>query len=317
VTMRATDVLTVGEALASMRSAGPLLPGVSLSCSPVGAELNVAIGLARLGHRASWVGRVGDDPFGGLAVRALRAEGVDVTGVVVDPSSTTATMAVLDRSPLPPEVVYHRTASAGSRLCPDDVLPPLEARPRLLHVTGITPALSPSAADAVTAAVARATDLGIPVSLDVNFRGRLWTRERATAAMAPLAARATLVVASEDELPLVAHGDTTAARASALLELGVASVVVKLGRRGAEAYGAAGHLTQPAFPVTEVDSIGAGDAFTAGYLSAYLDGLPEQQRLDRGCRAGAFAVSGRGDWERSPDRRELGLLADGSEEATR
>jgi 2-dehydro-3-deoxygluconokinase len=312
----AVDVLTFGEALASLRSTGPLVPGSTLSVSPVGAELNVAIGLARLGHRAQWIGRVGDDVLGELAVRALRAEGVR-TAALVDPSRLTASMVVVDRRPLALEVLYYRADSAGSQVAPDDVLPAIERRPRLLHVTGVTPALSATAAAAVEAAVRRAEELGIPISLDVNHRAKLWSAQRASDVLTPLAARATVVVASQEELALVAPGTDSSGRAAVLRDAGVQTVVVKLGRQGAESFGPEGHRRQEAYAVTEVDSIGAGDAFSAGYLSAYLDGVDEQGRLDRGCRAGAFAVSARGDWERSPTRREIGLLGSATTEPGR
>jgi 2-dehydro-3-deoxygluconokinase len=158
----------------------------------------------------------------------------------------------------------------------------------------------------------------VVVSLDVNYRSKLWSRDQAGAVLAPLARHAIIVIASDDELDLVAvprdgSGEATSpadeARAAAhLLDLGVSEVVVKRGAAGAAVHTADGLLEAPAIPVTCVDTVGAGDAFTAGYLSARLDGEDVAGRLKRGILAGAFAISTRGDWEGLPRREELALL---------
>lgn len=311
-----TDLLTFGEALASFRSSGALHTSSLLSVTPVGAELNVAIGLARLGHRSQWVGRVGDDPLGRLAAIALRGEGVDTTAIV-DTAAATAVMVVLDRRPLPPQVIYHRAGSAGSRLAPADVLPALDRRPRLMHITGITPALSGTASATVEVALEHAETLGVEVSIDVNYRAKLWGPGQARDALTAVVRRATVVIGSADEIALVARGSDEREQVVDLLRHGVRTVVVKRGRRGATSYDGDGEHHQDAFAVTEVDSIGAGDAFSAGYLSGLLDGLDERSRLDRACRAGAFAVSASGDWDRSPTKRELSLLDAVEAEAAR
>ncbi|MGY2745075.1 carbohydrate kinase family protein [Arthrobacter sp. UYCu723] len=154
------------------------------------------------------------------------------------------------------------------------------------------------------------------VSLDVNYRSKLWSREEARAVLTPLARHASILVASDDELGLVASapdgsrdpdaGET--AMAAELLDRGVSEVVVKRGAAGAGVHTADGRWEAPAVPVTSIDTVGAGDAFTAGYLSALLDGADVAGRLQRGALAGAFAVSTAGDWEGLPRRDELALL---------
>ena len=148
------DVLTTGEALAALRSTGPVRLAHELGLSVAGAELNVAIGLSRLGHAARWCGVLGEDQFGSLILRTLRAEGVDVSAV----RRMAAPTGIIVFEPLVAGVTrvdYHRAASAGSRLSADDVLGRLPQRPRILHVTGITPALSECAADAIRQTVVR------------------------------------------------------------------------------------------------------------------------------------------------------------------
>ncbi|GIJ12129.1 sugar kinase [Micromonospora andamanensis] len=309
MTERQRDLLTVGEALVSLRSSGPLAAGGPLSMHLAGAESNVAIGLARLGHRAAWAGRVSDDELGEFVLRQLRAEGVDTTDVRRDPQRPTGLMFLERRTADVSRVRYHRAGSAGAALDVDDLRAPLAAGARLLHLSGITPALSASARDAVTWAVRAAAESGIPVSLDVNYRAGLWSRADARATLTPLAGYASVVVASTDELDLVAGaGADERAVATDLLRRGVSTVLVKLGADGARAWTADGVEQVPAVPVTAVDTVGAGDAFTAGYLSGHLDGLDLTDRLRRAVALGAFAVAGHGDWEGLPRRDELSLI---------
>jgi 2-dehydro-3-deoxygluconokinase len=155
------------------------------------------------------------------------------------------------------------------------------------------------------------------VSLDVNYRSKLWSRDEARAVLTPLARHASVLVASDDELGLVAGGRAAGgtdpdgaelALAAELLDRGVQEVVVKRGAAGAGVHTAAGRWEAPAVPVTSIDTVGAGDAFTAGYLSALLDGGDIAERLRRGTLAGAFAVSTAGDCEGLPSAAELALL---------
>jgi 2-dehydro-3-deoxygluconokinase len=226
---------------------------------------------------------------------------------VVDGDRPTGLMFVEQRSADLTRVEYRRSGSAGSAVEKGDVGGALDAGPRVLHLTGITPALSEEAAEAVSWAIESACAAGIVVSFDVNFRGRLWSRERAREVLAPLARRATLVIASDDELDLVAPGGEDAAVAH-LLDQGVQQVAVKRGPLGATVHSREGRVDAPALAVTAVDPIGAGDAFTAGLLSGVLDGLEPAGCLARGATTGAFAVSTRGDWEGAPTRADLALL---------
>ncbi|MFB7355825.1 sugar kinase [Streptomyces gardneri] len=304
-----TDVLTFGEALVTLRAEQSIRNGGSLRMSVAGAEVNVAIGLARLGHAVRWVGCTSRDEFGALVLRTLRAENVDVrhaaladgpTGLVVfEPR-----IADLTR------VSYRRSGSAGSRLAPTHVEASSDVRPRVVHLTGITAALGPGPLGAVRAAAEAAAASGATLCFDVNHRAKLWSREEAAAALRPLMGHVDILVASDDELALAAPGGTTEdERVEALLEAGVREVVVKRGADGAQVFDASGAaVARPALSVPVKDTVGAGDAFVAGYLSALLDGEPVERRLERGVALGAFAVASQGDWEGLPVRDELGLL---------
>jgi 2-dehydro-3-deoxygluconokinase len=326
VTAAPAEVVTFGETMAAMRSGGPLRLGGTLSLSVAGAESNVAIGLARLGHGVAWVGRVGDDELGALVLRTLRAENVDVSGAVTDLVRPTGLILFERRTGDVTRVQYYRSGSAGSGLEPADLLPALAPVPApgdkhrqgILHITGITPALGPSAAKAARSGAERARQAGRLVSFDVNYRSRLWSVEDARTTLRPLAAAASIVFGSEQELALLTDDPGADAQAAAdkLLGLGVRAVILKRGAHGAIAYTADGETSVPARAVRAVDVIGAGDAFVAGYLSGVLDGLGTDGRLRRAATVSAFAVGSSGDWEGLPTRTELSLL-DAAEETIR
>ncbi|QDY91743.1 sugar kinase [Arthrobacter sp. UKPF54-2] len=302
--------------MVSLRSAGPLSAGGSLAMHVAGAESNVAVGVARLGHSVAWAGVVGADPHGEFILRQLRSEGLAVHHRV-DAARATGVMFLERRTADISRAYYYRAGSAGSTISRGDVDRAFAAGPRVLHLTGITAALSPEARRAVEYAAARGAAEGLVVSLDVNYRSKLWSRDEARAVLTPLARHATVLVASDDELGLVADGGAAVgadpdaaelAMAAELLDRGVREVVVKRGAAGAGVHTAAGRLEAPAVPVTCIDTVGAGDAFTAGYLSALLDGGDVAERLRRGTLAGAFAVSTAGDCEGLPSAAELALL---------
>ncbi|MEU8955480.1 sugar kinase [Streptomyces sp. NPDC048518] len=318
-------VLTLGESMVALRGSGPLKLGGTMNVSVAGAESNVAIGLARLGHPVRWAGAVGDDEAGELVLRTLRAEGVDVTSATQDAGAPTGLILFEPRLPEVTRVHYYRAHSAGSRLGPDAVEAAFAGArpPRVLHLTGITPALGPSARDACRRALRLAREHGTEVCLDVNFRSRLWSREEASAELRTWIPYVDVLIASDDELPLCLPDPVPAAPADASAEVpadapeksliaqGVREVVVKLGADGAVAHTADTELRAPAREVRAVDAVGAGDAFVAGYLSALLDGADVAARLDRAVTTGAFAVASPGDWEGAPTRAELGLLGAG------
>lgn len=305
------EVVTFGETMAALRAHSALRLGGSLGLSVAGAESNVAIGLARLGHRVRWAGRVGADELGALVLRTLRAESVDTGHAVVDDTGRpTGLLLTEPRTGTLTRVSYYRSGSAGSAVTPADVLPTLTPGSRVLHLTGITPALSPSAAEAALAAATTARDSGITVCLDVNYRSRLWTADRARTTLRPLLARTDLLIASEDELPLALERPDASESEGvhSLLAEGVTEVVIKRGARGATSFSAQGTADCPARQVSAVDLVGAGDAFVAGYLSGLLHGAAIPARLHRAVTTAAFAVTTRGDWEGLPTEDELGLF---------
>lgn len=304
-----SEVVTLGETMAMMKAEtlGPLAHTASLSLGIGGAESNVAIALQRLGNTVTWAGRVGADSLGDLVLRELRAEGVQIAASR-DDTAPTGVMIKERRTQDAQKVWYYRSGSAGSRLAPGDVPTEDIAAARLLHVTGITPALSSSAAEAIDYAISCAKEAGTLVSFDLNYRSALWKHEEAGASFRRIAAKSDVVFAGEDEAALAVGHAPPAELARRIRDLGPGQVVIKRGSAGCLALIDGTQYEQPAIPITPVDTVGAGDAFVAGYIAELLAGLDVPGRLLTAVRTGAFACLVPGDWEGMPRRSELELL---------
>jgi 2-dehydro-3-deoxygluconokinase len=208
-------------------------------------------------------------------------------------------------------VSYYRHGSAGSHLRPGDIPDGVVEKAGALHLSGITPALGASPAETVRVAMRRARDAGVPVSFDLNYRSRLWDVGSAGPVFRDLAAGADIVFAGDDEARIALGADLSVgpeALAEELAALGPPEVIVKRGRHGATAWIDGELIEVPAVAVPAVDTVGAGDAFVAGYLASRLLGRDVGDRLTTAAVTGAFAVTGPGDWEAFPRPHELTLL---------
>ncbi|MEH0929164.1 sugar kinase [Micromonospora sp. CPCC 205558] len=289
------EVAAVGETMVVLCPAPgePLEHAERVAVSVGGAESNVAGYLARLGHLTTWVSRVGDDPFGRAVVRHVAAAGVDVDQVCVDPAAPTG-LYVKDPGPEGTAVHYYRAGSAASRMDPATLADPALTGARVLHLSGITPALSASCRALVEHAV---TDRPLPqalVSFDVNHRARLWSAEQAAPVLRDLANRCDLVFVGQDEAETL-WGTTDPAAVRELLP-GPETVVVKDGAVGATALVRDAETAfVPAPRVTVVEPVGAGDAFAAGYLAGLLRGLDPVRRLRLGHLLAAQALTSSAD----------------------
>lgn len=313
-----SDVVTMGETMALMKAAtpGPLAHAGSLGLGMGGAETNFAIALKRLGTSVTWLGRVGQDSLGDLVLREVAAEGITTLGIR-DAGAPTGLMIKERRTLEHLKVWYYRSASAGSRLAPEDV--PVDAirNAKLLHLTGITPGLSESACEAALYAVSVAREAGVTVSFDLNYRAALWTEDEAGPVFRKFIELADIVFAGDDEAGIaVGHGADSFELARRIAALGPRQVVIKNGPHGCVAVIDGTEYRQEAVRINAVDTVGAGDAFVAGYISDFLAGASIKERLHTAVRTGAFACLVPGDWEGMPRRHELGLL-DSSEPVAR
>jgi 2-dehydro-3-deoxygluconokinase len=319
-----TDVVTLGECLVSLVATrpGPLADATSFDRFVAGAEANVAVGLARLGCGAAYIGRVGDDGFGETIRRHLRGEGVDTTHLSTDPDAPTGVMVRERPGLVPAQVLYLRRDSAGSRLAVADIdaaaADGVFEGARWLHLTGITPAVSASARVATARAAAIARETGLTISLDLNLRRRLWSDATAAPVLRELAAHADVLFGSDDELAVLAgipqrdaaeHDPAGLARAC--LDVGPRVVVAKLGGGGATivARDEIDAIHRPAVPlVAVVDPVGAGDAFCAGFIAARLDGAELAESLEIANACGAAAAAALGDQTGLPSPEQVAAI---------
>jgi 2-dehydro-3-deoxygluconokinase len=304
------DVVTLGEAMLMFvaEEAGPLESVQHFAKRTAGAETNVAIGLARLGLTVGWQSRLGDDSMARFLLAAIGGEGVDCSRVVNDPSQRTGFLfkGRVDDGSDPP-IEYHRKGSAASRLGPDEVDEAWIAAARHLHVSGVFPALSPSTLAATRRAMALARAHGRTISFDPNLRPALWSsRELMRDTLNGLAEGCDWVLPGQAEGELLMGSRDPEAIAAFYRECGASLVVVKLGREGAYYSSERGRGHVPAYPVAQVvDTVGAGDGFAVGVISAMLEGLAVPDAVRRGAWIGARAVQVRGDTEGLPTRAEL------------
>lgn len=307
------EVVTFGEVMAMLvaSEAGPLEDVDRFDVRLAGAEMNVAVGLARLGHRVRYLGAVGDDPFGARARRTLAAEGIDISALAVSTSAPTGFQLKNRVQRGDPAVVYFRRGSAAAELAWTPELERAVSRARHLHVTGIFPALAPHTHDITAGAMRAARRAGATVSFDPNLRPSLWTDETSMiAGVNELAALADCVLPGLAEGRRLTGRETAAGIAEHYRARGAAEVVVKSGSRGASAHGRRGSWHAPACPVRVVDTVGAGDGFAAGWISARISGADEPTALRRACAVGALATTSEGDMDGLPTPRMLEQLLD-------
>lgn len=292
------DVVTLGEAM--LRLTVPA--GQTLETSPAfqvyaaGSEANVAVTLARLGTSAGWISRLPATALGRRIAAELRAHGVDVSRVLWSAQGRVGLYFV---EPAPPprryRLLYDRAASAFTEIDPAEVDWAYVRAARVLHLTGITPALGPRCRDLVARALAEARAARIPVSFDVNYRERLWPEAEARRVLGPLLRGVDVLLCTLEDAALLLEEAAPAEEAARALarrfDCGIA-VITDGGRCLALQAGRA--AARDGFPVTAVDRVGAGDAFAAGFLHGWLaEGL--ERGLEYGMAAAALKHTFHGD----------------------
>lgn len=284
--------------------AGRLRHARSLDVGIGGAESNVAIGLARLGVPTRWISLLGDDEVGQTVLDRVRAEGVD-TAAVRRVGGRSTGMYLREQVGSTVRGTYYRQGSAASTLAPGAIDRQDLQDATWLHLTGITPALSAECAEFVGWVAAEARQAGLSISYDVNYRSRLWDAQSARTFTESVLPSVDLLFVGTEEGQVLWAWDDDEAMARQLAEQGPSEVVLKRGSVGAASWSDGSFTESPAFAVTQVDPIGAGDAFAAGFLFAHLGGCSVQDRLRTGNALGAFCVREHGDYEGLPSRREL------------
>ncbi|WP_017762220.1 sugar kinase [Pseudacidovorax intermedius] len=305
------DVATFGEAMLLLVAdePGPIEQATLFHKRSAGAETNVAIGLARLGLKVGWASRLGTDSMGRSLLATMQAEGIDCSHVVCDATQRTGFQfkgRVTDGSD--PPIEYHRKGSAASQMRPEDIDEPWLCAARHLHATGVFAAVSETTLPTAHRTLDLMRAAGRSISFDPNLRPTLWgSTERMRTCINALAAKADWVLPGLEEGRLLTGEATPEGIARFYREAGASLVVVKLGPDGAYYDSAtAGSAYVPGFSVEQViDTVGAGDGFAAGVISALLEGRSVPEAVRRGAWIGARAVQVLGDTEGLPTRAQL------------
>jgi len=293
------DVTTLGEMLVrlSVPSGKRIENASQFDVHPAGAEANVATLLARLERQACWFGALPENSLGRLAASALRASGASTGGVVWKDHGRMGTYYVeFGELPRGIQVTYDRSHSCATELQLDEIDWDLAFDTRLLHLTGITPALSPSCLAIITEAIQGAKERNVPISFDINYRQKLWSESEASQTLLPLIQGVELLFCSQADAARLFHCTGSLREvAQGMLELSKAQhVLVTFGDQGALLWNGKEWQHQAAPPTRIVDRLGAGDALAAGLMHGWLD-----HDLAAGLRYGvtlaALALSQYGD----------------------
>jgi 2-dehydro-3-deoxygluconokinase len=270
------DLTTFGETMVRISTR----PGRSLAAADRvqlytgGTESNTAAALARLGLKAAWVSRLPDNPLGRRIAADLSRHGVDVSGVVWAKNERAGIYFVeFAAPPRSTTVTYDRKNSAVSRLKPRELDWKFLLNTRILHLTGITPALSATCARAVAEAVKKARAKKVPVSFDVNYRARLWSPATAAKSLEPIMRGVTLLVMTKEDARTVFQlsGEPDEIVRAMRKRFDPKIAVLTMGGDGALAFDGKKIIKEPGFPnVAPIDRLGAGDAFTAGLIFGFL-----------------------------------------------
>jgi 2-dehydro-3-deoxygluconokinase len=300
-------VLTAGETMVLLDGVeGGLAPGAPFLLRIGGAESNFGVALSRLGVPVTWVSRLGADPLGDLIHDTLAAEGLDLRLVQRDAGAPTGVFFKWHEEG-EGRVLYRRAGSAASRLEPADAPDDAYDGVRLVHLTGITMALSDSARATVLAVAAKARVRGIPVTFDPNYRPALWPGPReAEACMREVLANVDWYLCGEQEGCLLFGVDSAAEVREAARAGGAAEAAVRVAARGAIVWEGGGPVEVPPQHLEDVvDEIGAGDGFAAGFAYGLLHGWGPVACARAGNLIAARALRGTGDWETFPHLEEI------------
>ena len=314
------DLVTLGETCVALvaKSGGPLRHAAELERRIGGAESTVAAGVARLGHRAGWISRLGADEFGEYILGVMRGENVDVEHVAIVDGGQTGVFFRENRSGGGSSVFYYRSTSAFTSFSPDDLNESYIGSARFLHLGGITPGLSASCFATVERAVEIAKARDVKIAFDLNYRAKVWPPEDARAALEDLMKNADHVLAGREDLIKLTGIADQDAQLEYLRGLGLTNIVLKLGSDGTIWAGPDGVHRVPSVAVERpVDRFGVGDAFAAGYIVGLIRGQSGPDAVDLGNRVAGWSLQLPGNIESLPSRNELESWLESSEVAGR
>ena len=300
-------VLTLGDALITFNPSetGPLCYVTSFVRKVGGAELNFAIGCARLGLETKWVSRLGGDVFGRVIYNFARGEGVNMSDVKFAENHPTSLNFKEIRPDGSGKTFYYRYQSPILTLKPEDITTEMFQGVDFIHLTGVFLAIDPKNLAIAKKVLEIAAEKGIRVSFDPNIRLKLWTLEEAKAAYKEILQSVDILLTGLDEIELI-NGDASDQALEDFAErFNISQLVIKDGGNGSRLYRQGVWYSKAAFNVTVVDTVGAGDGFDAGFIYALLNGYSEEDCLEFANGSGALVTTVSGDNEGLPYLEEV------------
>jgi 2-dehydro-3-deoxygluconokinase len=297
------DIVSLGEPMVEFNQTGGPddTRGGRLYLQGYGGDSsNFAIAAARQGARVAYVSALGDDAYGGMLRALWDREGVDHGGVRTDAAAFTAIYFVTHDAQ-GHHFHFFRSGSAASRLRGSDLPQALITRARVLHLSGISLAISTTACDTAYTAIAMARAAGVQVSFDTNLRLKLWPIDRARAVMTDVMRRCDICLPSLDDVTAITGLSEPEAIVDHCLSLGARVVALKLGALGAIVASARERHRIPAHPCSPVDATGAGDTFGGAFVARLLAGDGLRQAGHYAAAAAALSTQGYGAVDPIPD----------------
>lgn len=302
-----SKVLIIGEPmeLLTAKTEGRLCDVSEFSAYVAGAELNVAVGVTRLGLTAQYMTRLGDDPRAQRIRSFMSAHGLSDELITTDPDHQTGCM--VKSMTKPHEIYYYRQKTAASFINESDIDALDLSDIRAIHITGILPAISETTAKAARRLLERAQELHITVVFDPNLRGILWTTDKQTLDLInEIAAKAEVFLPNLNEAEKLCGLSAPNEIADHYLALGTQKVVITMGKRGAFYKSAVESGIVPTFAADEVvNTLGAGDGFAAGLLSGICDELPLGEAVIRANAVGSMQIQSNSEHAELPTMAQL------------
>ncbi|MZK52079.1 sugar kinase [Clostridium beijerinckii] len=297
------DVITIGDAMIAMcpKEKGPIIFCNTFERKLGGAELNVAMGCARLGLKSGWISKLGNDDFGKYILKTVRGEGIDISEVeLVDnyPTSVYFREVLADGSS---RSFYYREKSPTSTMKFEDLNEEYFKNAKILHITGVFPSINMNNREIILEAVKLAKKFDLTISFDPNIRLKMWTKEEAKAYIEKLLPYVDILLIGDEEIEILLGETTIEDAIKTFHSYGIEKVIVKKGAKGAVGSDGQNVYEVPAIkPKALVDTVGAGDGFAAGFLTALLKGESLEDCVKFANAVGSLVVGVEGDNEGLP-----------------
>ncbi|TWT04385.1 sugar kinase [Planococcus sp. CPCC 101016] len=300
-------VLTIGDAMITMNpsTTGPLKYVTQFERKVGGAEMNFAIGCARLGLNSKWISRLGKDDFGRVIYNFARGEGIDVSSVsFVEGVPTSLNFKEIHANGTG-KTFYYREPSPIATLTEDDITEDLFEDIHAVHLTGVYLALGKKNMRIAKKILKIAKQKGIIVSFDPNIRLKLWSIEEAREAYEAIFPEVDILLTGLDEIQMISEKKTLEELVAYTAKFALQDLVIKDGENGSRLYRNGHWISAPGFSVTPVDTVGAGDGFDAGYIYGILNQFDEESLLRFANGVGALVTTVTGDNEGLPYLEEV------------